>query len=308
MTNDPAADPVMELENAAWALAAVIATYRDAAEGSLAEALAADPDRTAVLEAVGLVRRTGDGITPHAALYDGPGAGNTAAARLSSLRQAVGAAAGEIPRGWAAQPDEVLLDQGHASAGTGRALATRLVPALAGVAERLASPGSRVLDVGTGVAALAVALVRELPHIRVTAIDSLDRAVRLARAELGQAGHLAERVELRQQDVADLREPEAYDLIWLPVPFLSEEALNTSLPHLVDAVAPGGWLVAGTNPAPSGELAAAVARWNAIRNGGNSLDSNRIASALRELGLRDVDQHPTVPGGPILVVGQRPQR
>ena len=31
MTNDPAADPVAELENAAWALAAVIATCRDAA-------------------------------------------------------------------------------------------------------------------------------------------------------------------------------------------------------------------------------------------------------------------------------------
>lgn len=308
MTNDPAAvDVTADLDSTAWALAAVIATYRDAAQGSLAAALAADPDRTAVLEAAGLARRTGDGIVPHAALRDGPGVGNTAAARLSSLRQAVGAAAGEIPRSWDAQPDQVLLDQGHASAGTGRAIATLLVPTLAGLAGRLATPGSRVLDIGTGVAALAGALVRELPHVRVTAIDSMERAVRLARAELGRAGLPAERVEVRLQDVADLREPGAYDLVWLPVPFLSEKSLTTSLPHIVDAVAPGGWLVAGTNPAPSGQLAVAVARWQAIRNGGNFFNSDHVAVTLRELGLGDVEQRPTVPGGPVLVVGQRRQ-
>jgi predicted O-methyltransferase YrrM len=309
MTNDPAAaDPVARLENAAWALAAVIATYRDAAQGSLAGALAADPDRTAVLEAIGFVQRTGDDIVPHAARHDGPAAASAAAARLSSLRQAVEAAAGETAPGWSAQPDEVLRDQGHASAATGHAIATRLVPTLAGLTGRLTSPGSHVLDVGTGVAALALALVSELPHIRVTAIDSLERAIRLARTELEQAGALAERVELRRQDVADLREPEVYDLIWLPAPFLSDKSLNASLPHIVAALSPGGWLVAGTNPAPGSELAAAVARWNAIRNGGNSLDSDRMASRLRALGLGHVDQRPTVPGGPILVVGQHPPR
>ncbi|HEX6452039.1 MAG TPA: methyltransferase domain-containing protein [Trebonia sp.] len=129
-----------------------------------------------------------------------------------------GAAAGEVPPGWATQSDEVLLNQGHASAATGRALATRLVPTLPGLAGRLASPGSRVLDVGTGVAALALALARELPHTHVTAIDVLDRALRLARTELAQAGPVAGRVELRRQDVADLREPERYNLIWLPAP------------------------------------------------------------------------------------------
>jgi SAM-dependent methyltransferase len=298
---------VADLDDATWALAAVIATYRDAAQGSLAGALAADLDRTAVLTAIGLVTPADAGMIPHPALPDGPVAGSAAAAWLTSLRQAADCAAGDVP-GWAAQPDEVLLAQGHASAASGHALATRLVPALAGLAGRLASPGGRVLDVGTGVAALALALVRDLPHVRVTAIDSLERALQLARGELGAAGPSAERVELRRQDVADLREQEVYDLIWLPAPFLSEESLNAALPHVVQALSPGGWLVAGTNPAPSGELAAAVARWKAVRNGGNCLDSNRLASALRALGLGDVGQHPTVPGGPILVVGQRPPR
>src|ERR1700761_4554397 len=101
MTDDGAAadqgaqaDPVAQLDDAAWALAALIATYRDAAGRSLAEALTADPDRAAVLTAAGLARDTGHGIVPGPALLDGPMAGNMAAARLSSLRQAVEVAAG----------------------------------------------------------------------------------------------------------------------------------------------------------------------------------------------------------------------
>ena len=307
MTNDAAAaDPVTQLDEAAWALAAVIATYRDAAGSSLAEALAADPDRAAVLIAAGLAWDTGHGAAPGPALMDGPLAGNMAAARLSSLRQAVEVAAGQGPPGWSELPDEVLLDQGHASAATGHALATRVVPALPGLAGRLAAPGSRILDIGTGVGALALALAQDFPHAHVTGIDVLARAIELARADLRQAGPAAERVELRQQDAADLREPAAYDLVWLPAPFLPETALDAALPPVVAAIAPGGWLVAGTNPPPASPLAGAVARWNAVRNGGNALTADDVAARLPDLGLGHVAQRPTVPGGPILVIGQRP--
>lgn len=299
-------DPVTELATATWALAAVIATQRDAAATSLAEALANDPDRTAVLEAAGLVQRTGAQFRPHTALPDGPVAGNAAAAHLSALRQAVDVAAGVPDTGWAAQSDAVLRDQGRASAATGQALATRLGPTLPGLAERLATPGSRVLDIGTGIGALALALVRELPHIQVTGIDVLPRAIALARAELAEAGPDADRVDIRQQDVADLRDSEQYDLIWLPAPFLAEQSLTAALPHIVAALVQGGWLVVGTNPTPDGELAGAVARWNAVRNGGNSFDADLMAAALGERGLVEIGQRPTVPGGPILVVGRRP--
>lgn len=299
-------DPVTELENATWALVAVITTQRDAARSSLAAALHADPVRTAVLAAAGLVERRGEELDPSPSLHDGGLAASAAAARLAALGQAADAAAGEKEQSWSAQPDRVLLDQGRASAATGQAIATRLVPALTGLPQRLASPGSRVLDVGTGVGALALALVRELPEVRVTGIDVLPRAVALARAELEQAGPDAERVQVRQQDVADLRERELYDLIWLPSPFLSEPALRAGLPRVVDAAVPGGWLVIGTNPAPGDELAAAVARWNAVRNGGSSIEAPELAGTLRDLGLGEVDQRPTFPGGPVLVVGRRP--
>ncbi|MDI5964554.1 SAM-dependent methyltransferase [Streptantibioticus silvisoli] len=302
-------DPVAVLEGQVWALAAVVATLRETGTGSLEEALAADPVRTAVLEAAGVVRRDGEKVIAASVLQLGPAAANVASARLSSMRQAVAAAGGEAVPGWDAQGDDVLVDQGRASAGTGHALATRVVPALSGLADRLALPGSRVLDIGTGTAALALALAQDLPHVHVTGIDYLERAVRLARRELDTAGPgPADRVEVRHQDAVDLRERDLYDLVWLPAPFLSQDVLDACLPHVAAALTAGGWLVAGTNAAPREPLLAAVAEWTAARNGGSALTSHRMSRALGDLGFQDLRRIPTVPGGPVLVAGRRPDR
>ncbi|MEU3986690.1 class I SAM-dependent methyltransferase [Streptomyces sp. NPDC026672] len=305
-------DPEGALDAAAWALAAMIGTMRDALTAPLPEVLAAHPQRTAVLEAVGLVRRDGDGLVPHGALSraDAETTRSAVAARLSSLRQAVSAAEDHASDGagggWADQADEVLLHQGRASAATGRALATRVVPQLAGLAERLDSPGGRVLDVGTGVAALALALAEAFPRAGIVGVDVLRRALDLARTELSGADpSVAGRVSLRLLDVAELADPAAYDLVWLPAPFLSEDALRTALPRLIDALRPGGWIVTGTNPAASDPLRQAVARWTAVRGGGNSYDTDRMAETLAAAGLNEVRRFPTVPGGPVLVAARR---
>ncbi|WP_224294775.1 SAM-dependent methyltransferase [Streptomyces olivaceus] len=298
------------LEGQLWALAAMVATLRETGTGSLEEALAADPARTAVLEAAGVVRRDGERLIPAPVLQLGPAASNMASARLSSMRQAVAVAGGEAVTGWDAQSDDVLIDQGRASVGTGHALATRLVPSLPGLADRLATPGSRVLDIGTGTGALALTLAQDLPHVHVTGIDSLERAIRPARQELGKAGpEVADRVEVRHQDAVDLRERDLYDLIWLPAPFLSGDVLQTCLPHVAAALTGGGWLVAGTNPAPHGPLLSAVADWTAARNGGSALTSPpRMSHALSDLGFQDLRQIPTASGGPMLVAARRPDR
>ncbi|MFC7106614.1 hypothetical protein ACFQQB_43120 [Nonomuraea rubra] len=96
LSPDPNDDPAATLEAAAWALAALIATLDDAATKPLADVLAADPQRTAVLEAAGLVQRDGDTLVLHPSYRypDGPTNRSAAQARLSSLRQAVAAAAG----------------------------------------------------------------------------------------------------------------------------------------------------------------------------------------------------------------------
>ncbi|MFC6083260.1 class I SAM-dependent methyltransferase [Sphaerisporangium aureirubrum] len=302
-------DPVAVLEAASWALAAMVGTMRDALTTPLADVLAAAPERTAVLEAAGLLETTPDGPTPHPALLHGTGAARSAVeAKLSSLRQAVSAAANDPDRaqaGWAGQSDEVLLNQGRASAATGRALATKIVPQLPGLTGLLDTPGARILDIGTGVAALALTLAQAFPNAHVLGIDILDRVLDLARAELATAGDAAARVSLRHLDVADLTGRETYDLIWLPAPFLPEAALTEALPRLIDALRPGGWLVAGTNPGSHDPLLQAVARWTAVLNGGNSYDTARMAEALESSGLREPRHFPTVPGGPVLVAARR---
>ncbi|MEU6292508.1 class I SAM-dependent methyltransferase [Streptomyces sp. NPDC046988] len=307
----PGDDPVALLDVAAWALAALVATLEEAATRPLDEVLRTDPARTAVLEAARLVRRTGDTLTPHPSLVyaDGPTAHSAAQARLSSLRQAVTAAAGHSDGAaggtWEDQDDAVLLSQGRASAMTGRALAGRVVPALPGLADRLARKGSRILDVGTGVAALALALARGFPQTEVVGIDVVERVLALAAAELANAEpDVAGRVTLRHIDVADLTERNAYDLTWLPAPFLSEDALTAAVPRLADALRPGGWVVVGTNPAVADPLRRAVAGWNAVRGGGNSQDPDRMAETLTAAGAREVRTFPTVPGGPVLVTAR----
>ncbi|WP_234586173.1 cyclopropane-fatty-acyl-phospholipid synthase family protein [Micromonospora sp. MH99] len=284
----------------------------DALSAPLAEVLAASPHRSAVLEAAGLLSWDAGVPVAHPSLVaaDGPTGRSAVQARLSSLRQAVAAAAQEPSglggTGWAELGDEVLLHQGRASAATGRALATRVVPELPGLARRLDSTDGRVLDVGTGVAALAVALARALPRASVVGIDVLQRALDLARGELAAAPDVADRISLRRQDVAEVAEPGGYDLVWLPAPFLPQQTLTVALPRLVQALRPGGWLVAGTNPPAADPLRAAVGRWNAVRNGGNDFDADRMAQVLAGAGLVDVRRFPTVPGGPVLVAAHHP--
>ncbi|MFJ8555332.1 methyltransferase domain-containing protein [Streptomyces sp. NPDC001588] len=302
-------DPSSALEAATWALAALIATLEDAATKPLADVLAANPQRTAVLETVGLIQRNGDALTLHPSYQypDGPTNHSSAQARLSALRQAVAAAAGDQGKagGWADQDDEVLRNQGRASAGTGRAIAGKVVPALPGLADRLESQGSRILDVGTGIAALALALAEAFPRAEVVGIDIMERVLELARMELADAGtEAASHVTLRHADVVDVTEQAAYDMIWLPAPFLSEAALTQALPRLIEALKPGAWIVVGTNPAAPTPLRQAVAGWHAVRNGGNAYDADRMVKTLTAYGLRDERQFPTVPGGPVLVAAQ----
>ena len=79
----------------------------------------------------------------------------------------------------------------------------------------------RVLDIGTGSGAIAVALCRNLRFPRVTAIDISDKALEVAEEN---ARRLHANVFLRQKDIFTCMPPEdSYDIIVSNPPYIPEE-------------------------------------------------------------------------------------
>jgi release factor glutamine methyltransferase len=125
----------------------------------------------------------------------------------------------------------------------------------------LAEP--KVLDVGTGSGAIALAIADEHPGARVTAIDASEDALAVAAGNLERTG-LADRVRLVHRDLAEpLGGP--YDLVVSNPPYVTDEELRGLEPEIRewepmvalvdhgqtaavaraarDALRPGGWLV-----------------------------------------------------------------
>jgi release factor glutamine methyltransferase len=78
-------------------------------------------------------------------------------------------------------------------------------------------PG-RVLDVGTGSGAIALALADELPEARIVATDTSPGALAVARANAERLG-LAERVRF---EAGTVPEGEAFDLVLANLPYVAE--------------------------------------------------------------------------------------
>jgi hypothetical protein len=145
---------------------------------------------------------------------------------------------------WTAQDDEAIVAQGRASAQAAAAFKAFAVPMLEGLGALLSAPRPMMLDVGVGVAAMAVAYCEAFPRLRVVGLDVFPRALELARGIIDDAG-MAERVELRCQDVATLEERDVFCLAWLPAPFVPRAAIGAGLPRMIRALVSGGWVVVG---------------------------------------------------------------
>jgi SAM-dependent methyltransferase len=205
---------------------------------------------------------------------------------------------------WARQPDEALIAQGRASAQGARMFVAAL-PQIDGLAEALAAPGARMLDVGTGVGALAAAYAEVLPAVTVVGIDVLPRVLALAERVIAESP-AADRVLLREQDVATLDDEEAYDLAWMPAPFLPEHAFVAGLGAVVRALKPGGWLMVGHGRFGGDPLADAIGRLKTVAYGGTALDDARAVQMLTAAGLKPVANAPTPPGAPAITLGRKP--
>ena len=169
--------------------------------------------------------------------------------------------------GWEQVDPAMLQGVGRMSASivdAYRAAATAL-PALG---ERLQAPDARFLDVGTGTAWLAMATAKAYPGLHVTGIDIFEPALTLARGNVTAAG-MNERVTLLHRDATTLDTSDAFDIIWLPLPFLPLDVLPDIIDACRAALRPGGWLLPGTFAGRGDRLAELLSDLRTVRAGGH---------------------------------------
>lgn len=177
---------------------------------------------------------------------------------------------------------------------------------LPGLGEALRSPGAAVLDVGTGTAWLAVALARRYPAARVVGLDIFEPALALARANVTAEG-MDDRIEIRTQDVAELSEVDAYDAIWLPLPFLPKAVVPAAVAAAARALRPGGWLLPGLFAGPEGRLSELLTDLRAVRSGGYPWPADELLELLAAHGFTDGREVPRRWPAPVrLFAARRP--
>jgi release factor glutamine methyltransferase len=153
----------------------------------------------------------------------------------------------------------------------------------------------RVLDVGTGTGAIALAIADELPSAQVTAMDVSDDALSLARENLELTG-VNGRVRLVEHDLTSGLGEHDYDLVVSNPPYVEPDELPTLQPEVRDWEPHVALVAAGATE----ELARAATE--ALRPGGWLVletaagAGDRVESLLTELGFEDVAITPDLAG------------
>ena len=197
--------------------------------------------------------------------------------------------------GWSYTDPVLLQAQGSASA------------AVAGffAAAELGAPGVRILDVGSGVAGLAIAFCRTYPESTVVGLEPWAPALESARRNVEDAG-LGSRITLVASTIHDFRDEAGFDLAWLPSPFIPEAVLDDAIARIHELLRPGGTIVVGTTQGEEGSLETAVDVLRNIRSGGSSISAADSLARLEGAGFTDVRQPDLGPEVPLwLAVGTR---
>lgn len=154
---------------------------------------------------------------------------------------------------------------------------------LALVAE-IAEP--RILDVGVGSGAIALALADERPDARITAVDASAGALSLARENAERTG-LAGRVELVQGDLfAGVAGP--FDLVVSNPPYVAESELPTLEPEVRDWEPREALVGEGVTEAVAAGARAVLAPRGAVVLETAGGKAGEVAALLERLGYGDV--------------------
>jgi release factor glutamine methyltransferase len=153
----------------------------------------------------------------------------------------------------------------------------------------------RVLDVGTGTGAIALAIADEHPDARVTAIDASEDALALARENLDLLG-VNGRVRLVEHDLMAGLGRDDFDLVVSNPPYVEPEDIDTLQPEVRD------WEPRIALVAHGATEAVARAATEALRPGGWIVleiaenQAAKVANLLRALGYADLTIWPDMAG------------
>jgi ubiquinone/menaquinone biosynthesis C-methylase UbiE len=209
----------------------------------------------------------------------------------------------EQAAGWRYTDTTLLQGGGEITEGFANVL-PRFLPQLEGLAVRLETPDARFLDVGTGVARLAIGMARKWPSLGIVGLDPWPPSLAVAMKNVAEAG-LEKRIELRELPAEQLSDESAFDLAWIPVPFVPAPVLDRAVERVVRSLKPGGWLLLAA--AKHGEdLRGAALRFHVALYGGVWSSQADLERMLAAKGLTAVR---TLPGPPrdfkIIVAGRR---
>lgn len=166
----------------------------------------------------------------------------------------------------------------------------------------------RILDVGTGSGAIAVALAHERPDAVVEAVDLSTEALALAQGNAERNG-VAERIRFRREDLRRLGGA-GFDLVVSNPPYIPSADLAGLMPE-VRQFEPLPALDGGADGLFAYRALAAQAR-GLLRPGGRLLlevgigQAEAVAQLLRDVGLEEVFTRADYAGVPRVVGGQSP--
>jgi release factor glutamine methyltransferase len=149
------------------------------------------------------------------------------------------------------------------------------------------APQLRIVDVGTGSGAIALALARELPTAQIYATDISFAALEVARANAARH-ELTSRIEFRLSDLLDGFSPASFDFVVSNPPYVGEseedsvqlevrkfeprnavfagptglEVIEHLIPQAQAALRPGGWLVFEISGTIADRVGGLLSSWN----------------------------------------------
>jgi SAM-dependent methyltransferase len=225
-------------------------------------------------------------------------------ANLMQAMAFLDSSSGGATSGWRHTNAALLQAQGDASAGFAPMLKAHFIGSMGDLAARLEAPGARFLDVGVGVAALAISMCRTFPGIRVVGLETFDVPLGIAQKNVASAG-LTERIELRQSAVEELRDEESFELAWLPSFFIAAPAMAAAVERVRAALRPGGWLLFPAGGSAGEARSRAMYALLSELWGGPALSAAEAEGLLKGVGFSTVRVLFGSPWAPPMLLAQR---